>query len=86
MLALYSVFLGVAMESGVPPMLMALMLLFATNFFSAITPQGSSANVLCAGSGYLNQRDMYRMGGLITLTNLLIFLTIGTPWILLVVM
>jgi DASS family divalent anion:Na+ symporter len=86
MLALYSVFLGVAMESGVPPMLMALMLLFATNFFSAITPQGSSANVLCAGSGYLNQGDMYRMGGLITLTNLLIFLAIGTPWILLVVM
>ena len=84
MLALYSVFLGVAIQSGVPPMLMALMLLFATNFFAAITPQGSSANVLCAGSGYLAQGDMYRMGGMVTLTNLLIFLAIGTPWILLV--
>ncbi len=84
MLALYTVFLGVAVQSGVPPMLMALMLLFATNFFAAITPQGSSANVLCAGSGYLTQGDMYRMGGLVTLTNLLIFLVIGTPWILLV--
>jgi DASS family divalent anion:Na+ symporter len=83
-LALYSVFLGVGMESGVPPMLMALMLLFATNFFAAITPQGSSANVLCAGSGYLTQAEMYRIGGLVTLTNLLIFLAIGTPWILLV--
>ena len=86
MLALYGVFLGVAMNSGVPPTLIALMLLFATNFFAAITPQGSSANVLCAGSGYLQQGDMYRMGGIITLTNLLIFLIIGTPWILLVVM
>ena len=86
MLALYSVFLGVAIKSGVPPMLMALMLLFATNFFAAITPQGSSANVLCAGSGYLTQGDMYRMGGMITLVNLLIFLVIGTPWILMVVM
>ncbi len=84
MLALYSVFLGVAIESGVPPILMALMLLFATNFFGAITPQGSSANVLCAGSGYLTQGDMYRMGGMVTLANLLIFLGIGTPWILLV--
>ena len=84
MLALYSVFLGVAINSGVPPILIALMLLFATNFFAAITPQGSSANVLCAGSGYLTQGDMYRMGGIITLTNLLIFLVIGTPWILLV--
>lgn len=84
MLALYSVFLGVAIQSGVPPMLMALMLLFATNFFAAITPQGSSANVLCAGSGYLAQGDMYRIGGMVTLTNLLIFMVIGTPWILLV--
>ena len=43
-------------------------------------------NVLCAGSGYLAQGDMYRMGGLVTLTNLLIFPAVGTPWILLVVM
>ncbi len=84
MLALLTVFLGVGMESGVPPLLMALMLLFATNFFAVITPQGSSANVLCAGSGYLTQGEMYRMGGLVTLTNLVIFLVIGTPWILLV--
>ncbi len=86
MLALYTVFLGVSVQSGVPPMLMALMLLFATNFFAAITPQGSRATVLCAGSGYLTQGDMYRMGGMVTLVNLLIFLIIGTPWILLVVM
>jgi len=85
MLALYSVFLGVAMESGVPPMLMALMLLFATNFFAAISPQGSSANVLFAGSGYLTQGEMYRLGGIITLANLLIYMVVGTPWILLVV-
>ncbi len=84
MLALFGVFLGVAMESGVPPVLMALMLLFATNFFAAITPQGSSANVLCAGSGYLTQGEIYRLGGMVTLVNLLIFLIIGTPWILLV--
>jgi DASS family divalent anion:Na+ symporter len=84
MLALFGVFLGVAMESGVPPILMALMLLFATNFFAAITPQGSSANVLCAGSGYLTQGEIYRNGGMVTLANLLIFLVIGTPWILLV--
>ena len=84
MLALYSVFLGVAINSGVPPMLIALMLLFATNFFAAITPQGSSANVLCAGSGYLTQGEMYRLGGMITLVNLVIYMVIGTPWILMV--
>jgi DASS family divalent anion:Na+ symporter len=84
MLALFGIFMGVAIEAGVPPALIALMLLFATNFFSVITPQGSSANVIFAGSGYLTQGEIYRNGGLVTLANLLIFLIIGTPWILLV--
>ena len=82
--ALFGVFMGVAVQSGVPPTLAALMLLFATNFFSVITPQGSSANVIFAGSGYLTQGEIYRNGGIVTATNLLIFLIIGTPWILIV--
>ena len=84
MLALFGIFVGVAMQSSVPPTLIALMLLFATNFFSVITPQGSSANVIFAGSGYLTQGDVYRNGGIVTFANLLIFLIVGTPWILMV--
>ncbi len=84
MLALFGIFLGVAVGAGVPPTLMAYMLLFATNFFAMITPQGSSANVIFVGSGYLTQGEVYRVGGMVTLVNLLIFLLIGTPWILLV--
>ncbi len=84
LLALFSVFLSVGIESGVNPALMALMLLFATNFFAAVTPQGSSANVLFVASGYLTIGDLYKLGAIITLANLLIYLIIGTPWILLV--
>lgn len=84
MMALFSVFLAVGMKSGVPGELMAMMLLFATNFFSVITPQGSSANVLAAGSGYLKSSEVYKYGAVITFTNLTIFLTVGTAWILLV--
>ncbi len=58
MLALFGIFVGVAIESGVPPVLIALMLLFATNFFSVITPQGSSANVIFVGSGYLTPGEV----------------------------
>jgi DASS family divalent anion:Na+ symporter len=65
-------------------MLLALMLLFATNFNSVITPQGSSANVLSAGSGYLQTSEIYKYGAVITFTNLLIFLVIGTPWVMMV--
>ncbi|SFV62271.1 2-oxoglutarate/malate translocator [hydrothermal vent metagenome] len=84
MLALFSVFLGVAVKTGVPAELMALMLLFATNFNAIITPQGSSANVIFVGSGYLEAGEIYKVGGMVTLVNTIVFLTVGTAWILLI--
>lgn len=84
MLALFSVFLGVAVQAGVPAEMMALMLLFATNFNAVITPQGSSANVIYAGSGYLEAGEIYKIGGIVTFVNTLVFLTIGTAWMLVV--
>ena len=81
--ALFAVFLSIALNSGVPGHLAAFGLLFATNYFAAITPQGSSANILFAGSGYLSQGDIYRYGGLITLTCFLIYITAGSLWVLL---
>jgi DASS family divalent anion:Na+ symporter len=82
MLALFSVFLGVAINAGVPPEMMAYMLLFATNFNAIITPQGSSANVIYTGSGYIEAGEVYRVGGIVTLVNTVVFLTIGTAWLM----
>ncbi len=84
LLALFGVFLAVAKQAGAPVGLTAYMLLFATNFFSCITPQGSSANVLFAGSGFLSSSDIYKVGGAATALNTAVFLTVGTAWILLV--
>jgi len=84
MLALFTVFLGVAVEAGIPVELMALMLLFATNFNAVITPQGSSANVIYAGSGYLEPGEIYKVGGIVTFVNTSVFLTVGTAWILII--
>ena len=55
-------FLDVGVKLGVPPAPLAFQLLFATNYFAAITPQGSSANLLFAGSGFLSQRDLLPPG------------------------
>jgi len=82
MLALFSVFLGVAIQSGVPPEMMAYMLLFATNFNAIITPQGSSANVIYTGSGYIEPGEVYRVGGIVTLVNTGVFLSVGTLWMM----
>ena len=81
-LALLGVFLDVGVRSGVPAPLMAFGLLFASSYFSVITPQGGSQNVIFVGSGYLTQRELYRLGLLMTLFFLAVFLVIGTPWVL----
>lgn len=83
-LALLGVFLDVGVRGGVPAPLMAFALLFASSYFSVITPQGGSQNVIFVGSGYLTQRELYRLGLLATLLFLAIFMTIGTAWILLI--
>jgi DASS family divalent anion:Na+ symporter len=84
LLALFGVFLGVGVKLGVSPTLLALQLLFATNYFAAIAPQGSSANLLFASSGYLSQKDLYRLGALHTAFCMLLYLVVGTGWILLI--
>ena len=84
MLALYGVFLEVGLQANVPGVLLALMLLYATNFNAIITPQGSSANVIYAGSGYLEAGEIYKVGGAVTFVNTFVFLTIGTAWIMLI--
>ena len=84
-LALFDVFLGVGVKTGVPVRLMAFALLFASSYFSTITPQGGSQNVIFVGSSYLTQGELYRLGLLTTAFCLLVFLVIGTPWLLFVV-
>jgi DASS family divalent anion:Na+ symporter len=83
-LALFGVFVEVGTRTGVPAPLLAFSLLFASSYFSTITPQGGSQNVIFVGSGYLTQGELYRVGGLTTGVCLLIFLLLGTPWLLLV--
>jgi len=84
-LALFGVFLEVGIKLGVPAAPLAFQLLFATNYFAAITPQGSSANLLFAESGFLSQRDLYRLGALLTAFCLVLYLTVGTLWLRVVV-
>lgn len=80
-LALFGVFLDVGMRGGVPPTLMAFGLLFASSYFSVITPQGGSQNIIFVAAGYLTQRELYRLGLIVTLAFLAVYLLVGTPWV-----
>jgi DASS family divalent anion:Na+ symporter len=83
-LALLGVFLDVGIRGGVPAPLMAFALLFASSYFSVITPQAGSQNVIFVGAGYLSQRELYLLGLAVTLFFMFVFLTLGTAWIMLV--
>ncbi len=72
---------GVGLAAGVPRTLLALMLLFATNFFAAITPQGSSANIIFTASGYMKPPEIYKYDAVVTLSNTLVYLILGSAWI-----
>jgi DASS family divalent anion:Na+ symporter len=85
MLALFSIFLDVGIKLGVTPSLLAFQMLFATDYFSVLTPQASSSNLLFAGSGYLSQRDLYKLGAITTAVSFVIYAVVGTAWLWLVV-
>ena len=74
----------VGVRGGVPAPLMAFSLLFASSYFSVITPHGGSQNIIFAASGYLTQGELYKPGFFTTLAFMAIFLLIGTPWVLFV--
>jgi divalent anion:Na+ symporter, DASS family len=80
-LALFGVFLDVGTRGGVPLPLMSFGLLFASSYCSVITPQGGSQNIIFVASGYLTQRELYKLGLLITLAFLAVFLLVGAPWV-----
>jgi len=80
-LALFGVFLDVGMRGGVPVPLMAFGLLFASSYFSVITPQGGSQNIIFVASGYLTQGELYKLGLLTTLAFLAVYLLVGSPWV-----
>lgn len=83
-MALFGVFLDVGVRTGVPKEILAFALLFASSYFSTITPQGGSQNVIFVGAGYLKQGELYRMGAFTTAFNMLLFLAVGTPWLMFV--
>jgi DASS family divalent anion:Na+ symporter len=82
LLALFGVFLNVGVTLGLPAAPIAFLLLFATNYFSAMTPQASSANLLFAESGFLTQGELYKLGAITTAFNFVVFMAVGTPWVM----
>jgi len=78
--AMYAPFLGVALVVGTPPILAALVLGFFSNLFSSMTHYGTGPAPVLFGAGYVEVSDWWRLGFVVSLINLVIWLGIGSLW------
>jgi len=78
--ALYASFLAAALAADVPPLVAALPLAYISSLNAAITHYGTGSAPVFFGAGYLRQGEWWRIGFLISLVDLAIWLGVGIGW------
>ncbi|NGX61275.1 MAG: putative malate transporter YflS [Chlamydiae bacterium] len=78
--AMYPAFLAVALGLGVPPMLAILVFAFSSNLMGGLTQYGSGPAPLYYGSGYVDVKSWWRVGFLLSLVNIAIWMGLGPFW------
>lgn len=78
--ALYPAFLLAALASGAPPLLAALMLAYFSNLNAGLTHYGTGSAPVYFGLGYVSQTTWWKIGFLMSLLVLIIWIGIGMLW------
>ena len=78
--ALYPGFLAAALAGGVPPMLAALPLAYFSNLNAAMTHYGTGSAPVFFNAGYVSQGEWWKLGFLISVINLVIWMGVGPVW------
>jgi divalent anion:Na+ symporter, DASS family len=78
--ALYPGFLTAALAAGAPPLLAAFSLAYFSNLNAGLTHYGTGSAPVYFGIGYVSQPAWWKIGFLLSLVNLVIWLGIGWLW------
>ena len=78
--ALYASFLAAALAAGVPPLAAALPLAYISSLNAGITHYGTGSAPVFFSAGYIRQSEWWRIGFLVSLANLAIWLSVGIGW------
>ena len=78
--ALYPAFLLLAVGHGAPAMIAALALAFFSNLNASLTHYGTGPAPIFFGAGYVSQVTWWRVGFLVVLFNLVVWLGLGLLW------
>lgn len=78
--AMYAPFLAVSLAVGAPPLMAALVLAFFSSLFSSMTHYGTGPAPIFFGSGYVELRAWWKIGALVSLVNVVVWLGLGAAW------
>lgn len=78
--AMYPAFLMVAIGLGTPPMFAILVFAFSSNLMGGLTHYGSGPAPVFYGSGYIEVKDWWRIGFILSVVNIIIWFGLGSVW------
>ncbi|HWQ62118.1 MAG TPA: anion permease [Negativicutes bacterium] len=78
--AMYAAFLTVAVAAGAPPYMAAFSLAFISGLYCGLTHYGNGPASIYFGAGFLPQGTFWKLGFIVSLVNITIWLTIGPLW------
>lgn len=79
-LAMFPVFLSVAISLGVQPIFAVLTFAFASNLFGGLTHYGSGPAPVYFGSQLISVKQWWQSGFILSLVNIVIWVGIGSLW------
>ncbi len=78
--AMYAAFLAVAVGAGAPPYLAAMGLAVLSNLMAGLTHYATGAAPIYFGTGFIDQKDWWRIGFTSSVVNFLIWIGVGAVW------
>lgn len=78
--AMYAAFLAAAVVLGTPHTLAALVLAFFSSLFASLTHYGTAPAPIMFSGGYVSLGTWWRVGAVVSVVNITIWLLIGGAW------
>ncbi len=78
--AMYAAFLAVAVAAGAPPFLAAMSLGVISALFGGLTHYATGPAPIFFGAGYVSQGDWWKIGFIVSVIDLIIFIGFGSMW------
>jgi len=78
--SMFAAFLSVGIALGTPVYLMALSLAYCSSLFACITHYGTGCAPILFGSEYVNIKNWWKMGAIVSVIFLFLWIVIGSLW------